>query len=124
MIWVKGGIETQDIPNNVAYNSVLMCAYTKSKSDTTPNYTGSLSDEGARTLLYKNSKSTASNVQGSGGRSVVLYKNESAETSASTMFRIMSNNRLSVNVNERSQTGFSYGLMSGIEYEYMILYSE
>jgi hypothetical protein len=123
MVFVKGG--AYDSSNTDWYNSTQRYAVGqwtmhKSVQDTTPTYsTSGTANYGVITAIYKNSTSSSTSYTRTSAMNANVFSSSNASNAASSCVRFKKGNVLSYYV-----ASTSYGLMSGVEYEYHIVYSE
>lgn len=123
MVFVKGG--AYDSSNTDWYNSTQRYAVGqwtmhKAVQDTTPTYsTSGTANYGVITAIYKNSTSSSTSYTRTSAMNANVFSSSNASNAASSCVRFKTGNVLSYYV-----ASTSYGLMSGVEYEYHIVYSE
>lgn len=123
MVFIKGG--AYDPSNTEWYSLVQRYAVGqwtmhKSVTDTTPTYgTSGTQNQGVTTTIYKNSTSSSTSYTRTSAMNTNVFSSSNANNSASTCVRFKTGNVLSYYT-----ASTSYGLMSGVEYEYHIVYSE
>ena len=126
MVFVKGGAYNSS--NTAWYNSTQRYAVGqwtmhKSVQDTAPSYgTGTstnTADYGVTTTIYKNSTTSATTYIRTSSMSANTFSSSDASSSANYCVKFKPGNVLSYYT-----ASTYYGLMSGVEYEYHIVYSE
>lgn len=122
MVFVSGGAYNSG--NSTWYNSTQRYAvgqWTMSKSviSSTPTYTTSgTQNQGVTTAIYKNSTSSSTSYTRTSAMNTNVFSSSNATNAAVTCVRFKSRTSLSVYVNTSS-----YGLLPGLEYQYIVVYS-
>ena len=123
MVFVKGGAynsSNTDWYDSVHRYAVGQWTMHKSVQDTAPTYsTSGTANQGVTTVIYKNSTSTSTAYSRTSAMNSQVFSNSDASGAASYFVRFKPGNVLSYYV-----ASTSYGLLSGVEYEYHIIYSE
>ena len=123
MVFVKGGAYNSS--NTDWYNSkqryaVGQWTMHKSVQGTAPTYsTSGTANYGVITAIYKNSTSSSTSYTRTSAMDANVFSSSDASNAASSCVRFKTGNVLSYYV-----ASTSYGLMSGVEYEYHIVYSK
>lgn len=122
MVFVSGGAYNSD--NSTWYDSVQRYAvgqWTMSKSvqSSTPTYTTSgTQNQGVTTAVYKNSTSSSTSYTRTSAMNTNVFSSSDATNAGATCVRFKSSTSLSVYVNTSS-----YGLLPGLKYQYIVVYS-
>lgn len=122
MVFVSGGAYNSG--NSTWYNSTQRYAvgqWTMSKSviSSTPTYTTSgTQNQGVTTAIYKNSTSSSTSYTRTSAMNTNVFSSSNATNAAATCVRFKSRTSLSVYINTSS-----YGLLPGLEYQYIVVYS-
>ena len=123
MVFVKGGAynsSNTDWYDSTQRYAVGQWTMHKAVQDTTPTYsTSGTANQGVTTAIYKNSTSTSTTYTRTSGMNTNVFSSSNASNAALTCVRFKTGNVLSYYV-----ASTSYGLLSGVEYEYHIIYSE
>lgn len=123
MVFVKGGAynsSNTDWYNSTQRYAVGQWTMHKSVQDTTPTYsTSGTANYGVITAIYKNSTSSSTSYTRTSAMNANVFSSSNASNAASSCVRFKTGNVLSYYV-----ASTSYGLMSGVEYEYHIVYSK
>jgi hypothetical protein len=123
MVFVKGGAynsSNTDWYNSTQRYAVGQWTMHKAVQDTAPTYsTSGTANYGVTTATYKYSTSDSTSYSRTGGMNINVFSSSDASKAASTCVRFKIGNVLSYYT-----ASTSYGLMSGVEYEYHIVYSE
>lgn len=123
MVFIKGG--AYDSSNTDWYDSTQRYAVGqwtmhKSHQSTAPTYSGSgEANQCVITIIYKNSTSNATSYSRTSSMTTVTFSSAYATGTAVQVIRFQNNKTLSYYT-----ASTSYGLLSGVEYEYHVIYSE
>lgn len=122
-IVVKGGAYASGTTwyNLKRLSAIAVWSLSKSNMATAPTYTTSGAENSGVTLvLYKNNSSSSTSYARSGGQATNSFSSSDAANASSTCARFKSKTQLSIYASAASGT---YGFVSGITYQYVIVYS-
>ena len=123
MVFIKGGAynsSNTDWYDSIQRYAVGQWTMHKAVQGTTPTYsTSGSANYGVTTAIYKNSTSSSTSYTRTSAMSTNVFSSSNATNAAATCVRFKTGNVLSYYV-----ASTSYGLLSGVEYEYHVIYSE
>lgn len=121
IVFPSGGTMITDIAELVQNHVGIVYAFAKNDTEEAPTYNDTSSSKNKASVLvwYKNSSSDPLNWTTNGVKDKAFFQNAAATSSNTNLWRINDDTTMSVYIASNS-----YGFANGIEYTYMIVYSE